>query len=194
MRYKGIIKKLDKIVISDPSYGDDVWCRYERNNINEKDWKVELEINDYKHKYEDGITVKGIEFFVLMSKEKEDCVLKNNGSFSYLSKNKIKETEIGVDTACISFGVNEFADDIKNAIDEWQPEFALKTLTDGQFGYVKEGIENNQVNFIWFNGFLDEDTGYTKDDIIEYLGKQLKIEEMQEIMAKEDMDIGGIEL
>ena len=36
-------------------------------------------------------------------------------------------------------GINEAADEIKDSIDDWQPECSLETLTDGEFGYVKEG-------------------------------------------------------
>lgn len=188
MRYRGRIEKLNKIIISDPSYGEDVGCRYERSNLNEKEWKIEIAINDFEHKYEDGITVKGIDFYILMSKDRERCILNDDGSFRYLSKNKINETEIGVDTACISIGINEFADKIKDSIEEWQPEFALSTLTDGLFGKVKEGITNDNINFIWFNGFLDEDTGYTKENILEYLTEQMQIKEIHEVIEKDEMD------
>lgn len=188
MRYRGKIEKLNKIIISDPSYGEDVGCRYERSNLNENEWKIEIAINDFEHKYEDGITVKGIDFYILMSKDRERCILNDDGSFRYLSKNKINETEIGVDTACISIGINEFADKIKDSIEEWQPEFALSTLTDGLFGKVKEGITNDNINFIWFNGFLDEDTGYTKENILEYLTEQMQIKEIHEVIEKDEMD------
>ena len=188
MRYRGRIEKLNKIIISDPSYGEDVGCRYERSNLNENEWKIEIAINDFEHKYEDGITVKGIDFYILMSKDRERCILNDDGSFRYLSKNKINETEIGVDTACISIGINEFADKIKDSIEEWQPEFALSTLTDGLFGKVKEGITNDNINFIWFNGFLDEDTGYTKENILEYLNEQMQIKEIHEVIEKDEMD------
>lgn len=188
MRYRGRIEKLNKIIISDPSYGEDVGCRYERSNLNENEWKIEIAINDFEHKYEDGITVKGIDFYILMSKDRERCILNDDGSFRYLSKNRINETEIGVDTACISIGINEFADKIKDSIEEWQPEFALSTLTDGLFGKVKEGITNDNINFIWFNGFLDEDTGYTKENILEYLNEQMQIKEIHEVIEKDEMD------
>ncbi len=188
MRYRGQIEKLDKIIISDPSYGDDVSCRYERNNLNEKEWKIEIVINDFEQKYEDGIDVKGIEFYVLMSKDRENCILNDDGSFKYLRKNKIEEIELGIDTACISIGINGFATEIKNSGEEWQPEFALNTLSDGLFGEVKEGKTNDNINFIWFNGFLDEDTGYTKESILEYLTSQMQIKEIHEVIEKDELN------
>ena len=40
MRYKGKIRELNHIIISDPSYDESVTCRYENNNLKEKDWYV----------------------------------------------------------------------------------------------------------------------------------------------------------
>ena len=36
MKYKGKIEKIKHIVVSDPAYDKDVWCRYENNNIDNK--------------------------------------------------------------------------------------------------------------------------------------------------------------
>ena len=64
MRYKGKIEKLDQIIVSDPIYGKDVDCRYERTNINGHNWNVNIEINDFSEKI-DNIQLNGIEFLVL---------------------------------------------------------------------------------------------------------------------------------
>ena len=45
MKYSGKIKELNHIVVSDPSYDKKVFCRYEYENINGKDWLVDLDIN-----------------------------------------------------------------------------------------------------------------------------------------------------
>ena len=45
-KYKGTIDRLDKIVISDPSYNEDVGCRYEKNFTNKCNLDVELNINE----------------------------------------------------------------------------------------------------------------------------------------------------
>lgn len=44
MRYKGKIKELNHIIITDPSYDESVTCRYEKNNLKEKDWYVDIDI------------------------------------------------------------------------------------------------------------------------------------------------------
>ena len=63
MRYKGLIKDLNHIVISDPSYKDAVWCRYEKDNLNEKDWNVDLQVYSVKTKFED-YDIRGTEFYL----------------------------------------------------------------------------------------------------------------------------------
>ena len=44
LRYKGKIKALNHIIISDPSYDEGVTYRYEKNNLKEKDWYVDIDI------------------------------------------------------------------------------------------------------------------------------------------------------
>ena len=61
--------------------------------------------------------------------------------------------------------------------DDWQPECSLNTLTDGLFGTVKEGKLQDHTVFIWLSGYLDEDTGYSIEEIIDYLQYQLNITE-----------------
>ena len=181
MKIIGKIKELNQIIVSDPSYGKDVSCRYEKDNINGENWNVTIDIHNISEKI-DGIQVNGIDFFILLSNPKQHCRLLEDGAFSYESNNKITEIDIRMDTACVAFGINNFADNIKEEIDEWQPEDSLKTLTDGLFGYVKEGKEDNQTNFIFISGYLDEDTGYSIKDITEYITKQLEVKELyQEI-------------
>ena len=45
MNYKGKIDHIDHIVISDPMYEKNIWCRYEKNNVNAKNWVVNLDIH-----------------------------------------------------------------------------------------------------------------------------------------------------
>ena len=40
MRYEGNINNFNKIVVSDPHYLQDVWCRYEKNLEKSENWKV----------------------------------------------------------------------------------------------------------------------------------------------------------
>ena len=174
MRYKGKIKELNHIVISDPTYGEDVWCRYEKNNINQKNWKVDIDIHQVEDKFEE-ITIKGTEFFLCMYRNSRVCQLENEGTIKTLKGVKISKTEIGMDTACVALGINDKAKDIIESQEEWQPECSLNTLTDGMFGTVKEGKLGNDIVFIWVSGYLCEDTGYSMEDIIDYLQYQLNI-------------------
>ena len=178
MKYKGKIENLEHIIISDPSYDENVTCRYERKNLKEKDWLVDIDIRQTVEEIE-GLTVKGTEFYLFLCKDKRFCELKENGTIRYLNAIKINETEIGMDTACVALGINEKAKEIIELRDSWQPECSLNTLTDGFFGTVKEGNMLEHPVFIWLSGYLDEDTGYSIEEIIDYLKDQLNITELK---------------
>lgn len=184
MRYKGRIKELNHIIISDPSYDESVTCRYEKDNLKEKDWYVDIDIKPTIDKIED-FTIKGTEFFLFLSKDRRLSELRENGEIRYLSGIELKETEIGMDTSCVALGINEKADEIIELRDEWQPECSLNTLTDGMFGIVKEGVtKDNHTVFIWISGYLSEDTGYSIEEIIDYLQYQLNIAELEKDITK----------
>ena len=174
MEFKGICESLDRIVVSDPSYGDDIYCRYERNDIHGKGWKVQGFVNDYSNNI-DGYDVCGVEFIIGLSAPDEHLNLHEDGSFAHYERNSVREFTIGMDTACVGLGVNEMADEIKARRDEWQPDCCLKTLSDGLFGSVHEGSFEGQVRFLVLSGYLDEDTGYSKDDILNYLVSSMNI-------------------
>ena len=183
MRYKGKIKELNHIIISDPSYDENVTCRYEKDNLKEKNWNVDIDIHPTVNKIED-FTIKGTEFFMLLSKDRRLSELKENGTIKYINKIELEETEIGMDTACVALGINEKADEIIELRDNWQPEYSLNTLTDGFFGTVKEGKMLNDTVFIWLSGYLDEDTGYSIKDIVDYLQYQLNIVNLEKDIDK----------
>lgn len=183
MRYKGKIKELNHIVVSDPTYEKDVWCRYERNDLNQKNWKVDIDIHPVEDRFEE-ITIKGIEFFLCMYRNNRICSLENEGTIKTLKGVKVNETEIGMDTACVALGINEKAKEIIESQGDWQPECALNTLTDGMFGKVKEGKMGNNIVFIWVSGYVCEDTGYSMEDIIDYLQYQLNIKELEKDLQK----------
>ena len=44
MKYKGIIKDFEKIVVSDAHYLQDVWCRYDKT-FNKKEYSKNNDIN-----------------------------------------------------------------------------------------------------------------------------------------------------
>ena len=178
MDFKGICKDIDRIVVSDPSYGEGVWCRYERNDINGHNWKVQGFVNEVHDDYE-GIPINYVEFVVALSIPDVHYGFMNlhpDGSFAHAADVKVKDYTIGMDTACVGFGVNKVADEIKASRDEWQPGCCLRTLTDGEFGSVREGVYDDEVKFIVLNGFLDEDTGYSVKDVFDYLVSSLEIE------------------
>lgn len=178
MRYKGKIEDLNHIIISDPSYDETVTCRYEKNNLREKNWLVDIDIKPTVDEIE-GMKFKGIEFYLFLYKDKRLSELKENGTIRYLNSIKMNEIEIGMDTACVSLGINEKAEEIIELRDEWQPECSLNTLTDGIFGNVKEGKMFEHPVFIWLSGYLSEDTGYSIEEIVDYLTEQLNIKELK---------------
>lgn len=177
MKFGGKIKEINQIIVSDPSYKKGEYGRYEKTNINAKNMDVSIQIHDYSQKI-DNLQINGIEFFVLISNPDAPCRLMEDGSFTHYEKDKIFETDIGIDTACVAFGINKFADDIRAAQNEWQPPLALKTLSDGIFGDVKEGTEDGNINFIYISGFLDEDTDYSINDVVDYISKYLDVKDL----------------
>lgn len=189
MFYKGQIEKVNKIVVSDPSYKEGVWCRYENNAFPEMDgpWNVQLAINNYADDYGDFIA-KGVEFSLMLTSSLcwiDHFVLDEKGKqFSYAPFVKLKETEIGLDTACVALGANNHADEIKSCVDEWQPSCALRTLTDGTFGVVQEGTFDSDVHLIFVNGYFDEDTGYSIEDIVNYLSTMFEIKNLELVKDK----------
>lgn len=183
LRYSGRIKELNHIIITDPSYDESVTCRYERTNLNEENWSIDIDIKPVVEQIED-FTIKGTEFFLFLYKDKKLCELRENGTISYLRGIKLEETEIGMDTACVAMGIDAKAREIIDLRDDWQPECSLNTLTDGFFGTVKEGKIGEDTVFIWLSGYLGEDTGYSIDEIVDYLEYQLNITELQKDIAK----------
>ena len=77
MRYNGKIKEIKHIIISDPSYDKDVTCRYEKDNLKEKNWIVDIDIEEVEDRIDD-FTFRGLEFFILLSKGKLLAELKES--------------------------------------------------------------------------------------------------------------------
>ncbi len=185
MRYKGKIKKLNYIVVSDPSYGNDVEFRYEKDNLKKVNWKVNIDIYPVKYKF-NKITVRGTEFHVLLCEDDRICRLEDKGNYRYSKQIQIKQNDIYMDTACVAFGINEKADEIIKSQKDWQPDCSLRTATDGVFGTVIEGKVNDDTKFILMSGYISKDTQYSLEDIIGYLQFQLNITELEK--EKEDID------
>lgn len=183
MQYSGKISEVKQIIVSDPSYSKDVWCRYENDSLNAKDWDVKLKVLNSTENIE-GYDITGLDFYILLSNPNIHCDFTEKG-FLYPALSKIDEYTIGADTACISLGINDVADKIRSEIDEWQPSTCLKTLADGEFGVVYEGKEanSNQVNFIAIAGFFDEDTGYSAEDLIDYFKENFEITNLSPVIS-----------
>lgn len=183
MNYKGKIKNLNHIVISDPSYEEGVWCRYERKNLNERNWFVDIEVNDINEEYK-GFTIKGTEYRMLLQSDRNNAKMLKD-AISHSKKIKIEKTDIGVDTACVALGINEYAKEIINSKDEWQPDCSLKTLTDGIVGEVIEGKQDGKMSFLFITGSLCDDVEYTKEAILDYLVEQFQIEELEKVKSND---------
>lgn len=190
MFYKGQIEQIDRVVVSDPSYAADVWCRYEGQNFaSGGPWKVQLAINDVSENV-DGFDIKGVDFSMLLYTGNEKlCVLKPDGTgFSHPSFVKMKEFEIGMDTACVALGINGVADEIKASRGEWKPGCSLNTMTDGLFGNVYEGSCYGKTHLLYVSGYLDEDTGYSLKDIVDYLVSNFEIKKLELVKEEPAID------
>lgn len=179
MVYKGKIEKLDNIVISDPCYEKNVWCRYERENIKEKNWVVTIELEEEEEEI-DGDEFKYINLNILLSK---------NEFISNLDDIEISKTSIGMDTACIAFGINENADKIINSRIEYelQSNCSLPTASDGMFGEVTEFKKNDELKCIYIEGTFDGDI-LTPKEILDYVIKQFEIVDLK----KDDVDLSNV--
>ena len=71
-RYKGKIKDLRKLILTDPHYDGDVWCCYHKSFDNANNWNVDIVIDDvnYTENYKGSdLNIKGISFQVLLKNE-----------------------------------------------------------------------------------------------------------------------------
>lgn len=209
-RYKGKIKDLRKLILTDPHYEGDMWCCYHKSFDNANNWNVDIVIDDvnYTENYKGcDLNIEGVSFQVLLKNENykllsELIELKGLDNVSYPKGSELDKYEIGMDTAQVSIGVNEKAERIEkysnwvnnpntndmDIFNDYRPDFSLETLTDGIFGEVREFKFNNMFIGIQFDGWLDKDTGYSKDEIIAYLEENMNIRELEKTELK-DVDI-----
>ncbi len=183
LKLHGRIDKLDSFVATDPSYGEDVWCRYEVHPKSDKPWKVELLIKDIDEMVHDDefnadYHIQGVDFTLFLFDMGHKFELNDDGSFLHYKSSVLKEYTIGADTACIAIGANNMVEEIHGCKEDWQPACALKTLTDGEIGIVTEGRDNGKLSFILLNGFLDKDTCYSIEDLKTYFIQQLDIKDV----------------
>ena len=157
------------------------------NNLKEKDWVVELQIDSFTEEY-NGHNFDKVAFFMLLVNNKEFVKLKKYG-FKYQSDLEIKHYKIGMDSACIALGINENANEINESYNEWQPSCSIRTGTDGMFGDVSECKDKNgNLCFLFisgeFNGnLIDEDT------LLNYLKNQFEIQDLKIKNIKKEMKV-----
>lgn len=187
MKCKGKIDNINHIVISDPIYDKNVWCRYEKNNLKEKNWIVNLDICSTETKTDD-YNIKGIEFLLLIKKNEYDCEIDEDGNLSYLKDIKLKDYTIGTDSACVALGLNDNAKKIINSKDEWQPLCAIRTGTDGAFCDVSEGIKDGELCFLFVTGYFDEEF-ISQNELFCYLVNQFQIKELLKENKKNEMEL-----
>lgn len=189
------IKNLRSIVISDPHYEKDVWCRYERNLDKIEDWRVEFIIQSYNDKlkiFDKEVNVSGTEYSILLARPNVNCKLLAVDCVMGVRDIKTQDYEIGVDSAQVAMGTNENADeineytkefnesDVSYMLAEYNPPFAIQTYSDGKYGTVREAIANDEVQYIYINGFFDEDTAiYNNEQLKRYLERQFNLEDIE---------------
>lgn len=144
MNYKGKIDNIDYIVISDPMYEKNIWCRYEKNDVNAKNWVVNLDIHPMEVE-KDNYDVNCNEFSLLLKKEDKTCNIGENDTLIYSEDIKLNDYTIGMDSACVALGINDKAKEIIDSKEEWQPSCAIRTCGDGTFGTVFEGKEDSEL-------------------------------------------------
>lgn len=197
---KGKLKNIKKIVVSDPSYRSDVWCRFEKEIKEKQNYLIELgiynetgEIDGYNY---DGIKIKIVLLNETFSFFSEESLLKNQNNksnFNYNDSNSLlkkDDFEIGMNTAKISFGVNEKANKIiahsykeektEDLLSNLDLPFALNTGTDGYFGNVTM-ITAKKTDIpvkIEIDGYLSSDMGYSFEELKDYFIEQFQIKKV----------------
>lgn len=181
MKYKGKIEKLDHIVLSDPSYDKDVLCRYEKDNINGRNWLVNLEI-----------APDGVDNVFVMTLRRNKNFLIRNSQMLVPTETEINKYALGMDTACMAMGINAIAKEINSCRDDWQPDCAIGTGTDGLFGEVHEGLLGDELQFLVIDGIVY--SGFcSEDELLEYLTNNFEIKDLEKDIeqdtSKDNMDM-----
>lgn len=183
MNYKGKIDHIDHIVISDPMYEKNIWCRYEKNDVNAKNWVVNLDIHPMEVE-KDNYDVNCNEFSLLLKKEDKTCNIGENDTLIYSKDIKLNDYTIGMDSACVALGINDKAKEIIDSKEEWQPSCAIRTGGDGTFGTVFEGKKDDELQFLLIMGYI-EDELMNQNELFDYLISQFEIKEL----VKEDFEL-----
>lgn len=184
LEYKGKIKELNHIVVSDPSCKKDMWGRYEKENINGKDWLVDMNIFSIDN------PIYETQFFLLLRKDENVCEFDEENSLSYLKDIQIKDYKIAIDTSCVVLGVNDNVKKINKSSKKLQPSCAIKTRNYGIFGEVTEGVKNDELCFLLITGNFEDECD--KNQLFEYLINQFEITDLEKqnnILPSDDREL-----
>ena len=185
MNFTGIISKINHIIVSDPSYDKNVWCRYENDHFNANNWTADIQLQDVDETIE-GYCITGTDIGIMLHHPSVNARMEQD-RIRFPSIYKLNKYTIGMDRACVSIGVNEKASEIANEKDSSEYETALHTLTDGQFGTVYEGVDKDgNIGFIHISGYIDNDAGYTNSDIVNYITNNLQVTGLTLVGTEED--------
>lgn len=206
IKYTGEIKNLKHLVVTDPHYGKEVKCRYEKKFTKPEDWEVDFRIT--KRNYYDEFNghklhITGFDIdLLLVEKEKKNTnfiVRLTDEGVEYTKLLKDKAYDIGMDTAQVALGINENAKEISDyyktydnesfGLDDYRPYFSLETLTDGLFGTVSEFKYISDYYGIAINGWLDGDTKYDEEMIKDYFVERFQIQNLKKIEMESEENI-----
>lgn len=207
LKYVGEIKNLKHLIVTDPHYGKDIACRYEKEFSKPEDWEVNLLIikrNYYDEYNGHKLHITGFDISLLLvekEKKKTNFVvqLTDEGNIEYTRILKGKEYQIGMDTAQVALGVNENAKEISDYyksydndsldLDGYRPYFSLETLTDGLFGTVREFKYLSDYYGIAIQGWLDGDTKYNEEMIRDYFKERFQIQNLKKVEKEAEANV-----
>ena len=173
-KYKGTIDKLEKLVVSDPIYEKDVWCRYENNFSIPSECNFELTTT--RDQYNDLFF--SIKIFPKENIEFNDVILVDDNSLVHYHKSlDTKRYDIAIDTAHISFGIN--------GIDE---DFSLGITNDCNFGCVVEYSYKNKYLGLTIEGYFDSTVFENDDNLVSIIERQFLVQDLTEELDK-DIDL-----
>lgn len=112
MNFTGMISKINHIIVSDPSYDKNVWCRYENDHFNANNWTADIQLQDMDETIE-GYYITGTDIGIMLHHPSVNARMEQD-RIRFPSIYKLNKYTIGMDRACVSIGVNEKASEIAN--------------------------------------------------------------------------------
>lgn len=112
MNFTGMISKINHIIVSDPSYDKNVWCRYENDHFNANNWTADIQLQDVDETIE-GYYITGTDIGIMLHHPSVNARMEQD-RIRFPSIYKLNKYTIGMDRACVSIGVNEKASEIAN--------------------------------------------------------------------------------